>query len=180
MSEIVVTGLKELNVALAGLSDKVQKQYLRAGAAAGARVIRDATKRNIEALPAVVSGTLDRAVFSKWITQASSIDHIVFYISVLHGTRFQMRTRGKRTTKNRDAYYWWWVENGHTIAGATGHKGRLQGGKGRLANTRAKLKTAGHFVPPRPFLRPALESNVQNAIEACRAEIAKRLLQDYR
>ena len=179
MSEIVITGLQELNTALAKLTDDVQKKYLRGAAGAGARVIRDATKRNIETLPAVVTGTLDRAVFSKWIAGASAPDRATFYISLLHGTKFKMKTKGKRTTKNRDAYYWWWIENGHIIAGAIGQKGRIKGGDRARAATRKTAKAVGHYVPPRPFLRPALEKNTTAAIEAVKAELIKRLGADY-
>ena len=179
MSEIVITGLQELNTALAKLTDDVQKKYLRGAAGAGARVIKDATKRNIETLPAVVTGDMDRAVFSKWIAGASAPDRATFYISLLHGTKFKMKTKGKRTTKNRDAYYWWWIENGHIIAGPGATTGKLRGSKGSKERTRKKLKAVGQFVQGRPFLRPALEKNTTAAIEAVKAELIRRLGADY-
>lgn len=179
MSEVLkVTGLQELNRALGNLASNVQRQYLRGAVAAGARVFKDAAVRNVP----VRSGKLRRAIYSKWITEASGDSRQTFLVSVRRGKRFQSQTkvnrRGKSvTTKDTDAYYWTWVEFGHV---ATGPKGGLKGGSRRRAAAREKLKSAGHFVPPRPFLRPAFSSNVNAAIDAVRIELARRIAEGVR
>lgn len=174
MSEttIKVTGLQELNRALVKLSDDVQTKYLRGAVAAGARIVRDAAVRNVP----VRSGKLRRAIYSKWIREASGPDRQLFLVSVRRGKQFQSKTRqtkrGKTvTTKDNDAYYWTWVEFGHVAAGPQ----KLKGGTARRERARQELRTAGRFVPPRPFLRPALEANTGAAIEAIREELAKRI-----
>ena len=178
MSESVkVTGLQELNRNLARLSDDVQLKYLRGAVAAGARLIRDAAIKNVP----VRSGTLRRALYSKWIREASGNNRQTFLVSVRRGKQFQAKTRtsarGRVTkTKSSDAYYWTWIEFGHVATGPT----RIAGGALRRERSRQKLKSAGHFVPPRPFLRPAFESNKLAAVEAVRVELAKRIAEGIR
>lgn len=177
MSEIKVTGLQELNRNLARLAADVQRKYLRGAVAAGARIIRDAAMRNVP----VRSGTLRRALYSKWIQEASGNNRQTFLVSVRRGKNFQAKTRtskrGRVTkTKNADAYYWTWIEFGHIAAGPK----RIAGGASRRESARQKLKAAGRFVPPRPFLRPAFESNKLAAIEAVRVELAKRIAEGVR
>lgn len=173
MSETIrITGLQELNQALVKLAADVQTKYLRGAVAAGARVIRDAAVRNVP----VRSGKLRRAIYSKWIREASGQERQLFLVSVRRGKQFQSRTRqtkrGKTvTTKDNDAYYWTWIEFGHVAAGPE----RIRGGSARRERARQSLRTAGRFVPPRPFLRPAFEANKTAAIEAVREELAKRI-----
>lgn len=173
MSEVIkVTGLQELNRNLARLADDVQRKYLRGAVAAGARLIRDAAIKNVP----IRSGTLRRALYSKWIQEASGNNRQTFLVSVRRGKQFQAKTRtskkGRITkTKSSDAYYWTWIEFGHVATGPT----RIAGGALRRERSRQKLKSAGRFVPPRPFLRPAFESNKTAAIEAVRVELAKRI-----
>lgn len=167
-----VTGLQELNRNLVRLADDVQRKHLRGAVAAGARIVRDAAVRNVP----IRTGTLRRAIYSKWLQEASGNNRQTFLVSVRRGKQYQAKTRtskkGRVTkTKNADAYYWTWVEFGHVATGPT----RIAGGATRRERSRQKLKSAGRFVPPRPFLRPALESNKTAAIEAVRAELAKRI-----
>lgn len=178
MSEIIkVTGLTELNTALRKLAEDVQKKYLRGGVAAGARVVKSAAVRNVP----VKSGTLRRAIYSKWMREASGNERQTFLVSVRRGKRYQAKTvtskKGRsRTTKNNDAYYWTWVEFGHVATGPT----KIKGGTARREKARKALKSSGKFVPPRPFLRPAFEANKLAIIEAVRVELAKRIMEGLR
>lgn len=180
MSESVkVTGLQELNAALNKLAADVQKKHLRGAVAAGARIFRDAAVRNVP----VRSGTLKRAIYSKWIQEASGSDRQTFLVSVRRGKGFKStkktnkRTGKTRETTNRDAFYWTWVEFGHVTRG----KGqKIKGGTIRRERARKALKAAGNFVPPRPFLRPAFEANKTAAIEAVRVELVKRIAEGVR
>ncbi len=180
MSETIkVKGLQELNAALASLSSDVQRKYLRGAVAAGARVVRDAAMRNVP----IRTGTLKRAIYSKWIQEASGKDRQTFLVSVRRGKGFRSsrktnkRTGKTRETANRDAYYWTWVEFGHVTRGAGQ---RIKGGTIRRERARTALRNSGQFVPPRPFLRPAFESNKSATIEAIRAELAKRIAEGVR
>jgi HK97 gp10 family phage protein len=178
MSEIVkVTGLRELNTALTRLADDVARKHVRGAVAAGARIIRDAAVRNVP----VRTGKLRRAIYSKWIAAASGRDRQTFLVSVRRGKNFQSKKRQNKrgrtvTTRDNDAYYWTWIEFGHVATGPT----RIGGGSVRRARARSALKSAGRFVPPRPFLRPAFEANKTAAIEAVRAELAKRIVEGLR
>lgn len=178
MSETIkVTGLQELHRNLTTLATNVKTKYVRGAVAAGARIIRDAAMKNVP----VKTGTLRRAIYSKWIQEASGEHRQTFLVSVRRGKQFQAKTktskRGRVTkTKNSDAYYWTWIEFGHVASGPT----RIGGGASRRESARQKLKTAGRFVPPRPFLRPAFESNKTAAIEAVRVELAKRIADGVR
>jgi HK97 gp10 family phage protein len=179
VTSVKVTGLRELNDALAKLADDVAIKYARGAVAAGAAVIRDAARENVP----VRSGKIKRAIYSKWIREQSSRERQSFFVSVRRGKAYKSRQRvskkgRKTTTKDLDAYYWTWVEFGHI---ATGAGNKIKGGANRRANTRAKLKASGAtFVPPRPFMRPAFEQNKFKAIEAIRSELSKRILQGIR
>lgn len=177
MSETVkVTGLQELNRKLARLADDVQRKYLRGAVGAGARIFRDAAKRNAP----VGTGKLQRSIISKWIPEASSLHRQLFLVTVKRGKHFRGKVKTdkkgrERITKSYDAYYWTWIEFGHTT--------RLSGQKRTRAQIRKSLdvyKATGRFVPPRPFLRPAFESNKSAAIEAVRVELAKRIAEGAR
>ncbi|MCA3068094.1 MAG: HK97 gp10 family phage protein [Rhodocyclaceae bacterium] len=173
-----VTGLRELNDALAKLADDVAIKHARGAVAAGAALIRDAARANVP----VRSGKLKAAIYSAWIREASSRERQSFFVSVRRGKKYQPRMKvgrgGKqRATKDLDAYYWTWIEFGHIATGGM----KIKGGTKRRARTRANMREAGaKFVAARPFLRPAFEANKLKAIEVIRAELAKRLFEGVR
>jgi HK97 gp10 family phage protein len=188
MSETIkVTGLQELNAALARLDENVKKKYVRGAVGAGARLIRDAAIKNVAAVIGSTqpksgarrrTGRLQRAIYSAWLAKESTTDTQSFIVSVKRGRNFQSKTttrRGKTfQTSNKDAYYWTWVEFGHVVT-----KSKIKGGQRRREAARKPLKAAGQFVPARPFMRPALESNKTAAIEAVRVELAKRIAEGF-
>ncbi len=189
MSEVIkVTGLQELNRALSQLNDDVKKKYVRGAVGAGARLIRDAAIRNAATVIAGTApksgirrrtGRLQRAIYSAWLAKESTADSQSFIVSVKRGKNFQSKTRqrgGKSfQTSNKDAYYWTWVEFGHVVTTK-----KIKGGLRAREKARIPLKAAGQFVPARPFMRPALESNKTAAIEAVRVELAKRIAEGLR
>ncbi|MCA3068116.1 MAG: HK97 gp10 family phage protein [Rhodocyclaceae bacterium] len=172
-----VTGLRELNDALAKLADDVAIKHARGAVAAGAALIRDAARANVP----VRSGKLKAAIYSAWIREASSRERQSFFVSVRRGKKYQPRMKvskagRQRATKDLDAYYWTWIEFGHIATGA-----KIKGGARARAKARDKLKQSGAtFVPARPFLRPAFESNKMKAIEVIRAELSKRIFEGVR
>ena len=184
MSEAIkVTGLKELNDALNRLNADVKKKHLRGAVGAGARLIRDAAIKNAAAVIGQTTpksgvrrrtGRLQRAIYSAWLAKESTADSQSFIVSVKRGKNFQSKTttrRGKTfQSSNKDAYYWTWVEFGHVVTTT-----KIKGGLRAREKARKPLKAAGKYVPARPFMRPALESNKTAAIEAVRAELAKRI-----
>lgn len=187
MSETAVrfTGLKELNAALQQLEQKVALQHLRGAVAAGARVIRDAAIENAsKGSPSIQSGTLRRAIYSRWMREMSTRQRMTFFVSVKRGPKNRPKQlKGKngkvKNSANRDAFYWTWVEFGHLAR--TKKSGAVKGGKRRRDATRNSLKDQGaKFVAARPFMRPAYEANKRKAIEAIRDELTKRIFENLR
>ena len=167
-----VTGLKELNDRLAHLAKDVADKHVRGAVAAGAGVIKTATQNNIDKLGTGgrSTGTLRKAVYTKWLRNSAIKGRVTFLISLKRGKK-KANAKGKRRN-TVDAYYWWWIENGHI---AVGPGGALRGGEKRRKPQRAALKAAGKFVPARPFLRPALSQNIPAITEAVRSELANRI-----
>lgn len=184
MSNVIkFTGLKELDAALQRLEQKVALQHLRGAVAAGARVIRDAAIENAsKGSPSVQSGTLKRAIYSRWMREMSTRQRVSFFVSVKRGPKNRSKqSTGKngkiKNSANRDAYYWTWVEFGHISR--TAKTGKIKGGARRRDATRNNLKEQGaKFIAARPFMRPAFEANKRKAIEAIRDELAKRIFEN--
>jgi len=166
--EVKVAGFAELQKAMRALSLDVRNQHLSAAIGAGATVIR---KEAVQLAPKD-TGTLRRAIYR--VRDAKAPDgESRWIVGVRRGKKYQSRTltskRGKQfTTKNRDAYYWAWIEFGHI---ARGPGQRIKGGTRTKQSKRDQLRTQGHFVPARPFMRPAFERRKEDAVEA----IKKRL-----
>lgn len=172
-SSVKITGLKELSDSLTKMKNDVAIKHVRGALAAGAAVIRDAARQNAPQM----TGKLRRAIYSMWMRELSDSERQTFFVSVRRGKKFRSRTLtvkgGKtRTTKDTDAYYWTWIEFGHTTRQSGG---RIKGGSARREQTRAGAKAKGAFVPPQPFLRPAFESHKYAAVAAFYAELVKRI-----
>ncbi len=155
MSESVtvrVEGLQELAEALTQIIPRnMQGNALQAALAAGARPIVAEAK----ALAPVDTGTLRRAIYS-FRNSDSTPENQIRSIGVRSGRRYQ--AKGKR--KNQDAYYWKWVEFGHRIG--TRKTGYLK----KTNRPQGKGGTSSGMVPARPFLRPAFESEKNQALDS--------------
>lgn len=165
MADLVyVSGLKELQAALKELPQRIARNVLRGGVAAGAAVIRkEAAARAPVYYPAgsytdlatgkthitklqdghPPPGTLKRAVYQKQINELSSATKQVFKVSVRKGKQYQ--NQGKKGNLSQDAYYAAFVEFGTSKMAA------------------------------RPFLRPAFEAKKSEAVKAIRDYIAARI-----
>lgn len=165
--ELKVSGLKELNDALKALPREVSEKLLNGAVAKAAAVIRDETKlrapialrahfnyRGMKAPP----GTLRRAVYAVHVKEMDTFFHKLWRVGVRHG-RLQQKSQ-------RDAFYWWWVENGHKFVARRGR------GLGTIRSRRAAATTR---VPAYPFLRPAFEAKKDAAVEALRAYLAEAI-----
>lgn len=176
MSETVtVTGLRELQTALAALADRTAKEYARGAVAAGAKVIYEQAQANAHK----VSGTLMRSIYRKWIPAESNKNRQTFLVSVRRGKKFATRTvtnsRGKsRTIKSTDAYYWTMVEFGHLATGPV----KIRGGvKSRAAQRKVLTSSGTRFVPGQKFMTNAYESKKQAAADAIKAELQRRIFE---
>lgn len=146
-----IKGGKELQAMLDSLPAKLEANVMRSALRQGAKVIEAEAKRNLESNGSVDSGEL--------------------FGSVRVSTRSR---RGVVTATvragNRKAWWWRWVEFGtsaHNIAGKKG--GFLSfGGLFRKSVTHPGAKA-------KPFMRPALDSKANDAIQAVGEQIRKRL-----
>lgn len=140
-----LTGFKELGAKLQELAADVAEKELRAATLAATSVVRKRVRDNAFANFVMRTGTLDRAIFNKWVKSDSAGRWAQTYvIGVRQGRRFALKKGGKaQRGTGKDAYYWWWLEFG-------------------TAKTHA-----------RPFVRPALPAEQSRAIEAMRKRLAK-------
>lgn len=143
--EIRVDGLEDLKNELRRLPEKLQGKALQGALAKAAKPIV-ATARS---LAPVKTGRLRKAIYS-FRDRSSTRTREARLISVKSGKRFQK--------KDRDAYYWKFIEFGRAQV--------TKKGRGALGN-----ENAGFFgktvkaIPPRPFMRPAFEQNKYNALQ---------------
>jgi len=171
-----VEGLRELQDALKQLPDNIAKNVLRGAVASGAAVIRDQAKSNAPVYHGDVSkghpppGTLKRSIYIKQIREFSDLHRQVFFIGVRRGKQF--RNQGKKGNLSQDAFYWTWVEFGHYW-----HSGKsitTKSERGKLYRGES-FHEGAQFVLAHPFLRPAFESQKDNAVEQMKAYMTKRI-----
>ncbi len=139
---------------LAKMQRRVGTRAVRRSVSAAARVLR----RSVRQAAPVRSGTLRRAIFSKRSRRSNRTNEIA-YVSVHSGAKFG---RLRKSGKNRDAFYWPWVEAGHL---ARGPGSRISGGRRTKELKRSRLRSSGaKQVAARPFLAPGFRSGQAGAL----------------
>ena len=147
MISVKVTGLKELQDALAKLPLEIQKRPLRSAVSAGAKVIVDEAKR---LAPQGETGNLRKALYRYRSRSQSAPGKETFLVGVRKGKKDYADTAknrrlnrvGKKYTVEGEAYYWRFLEFGTSKMAA------------------------------KPFLRPAFESRKNNALEVIQKKLA--------
>jgi HK97 gp10 family phage protein len=149
MAELInITGFKELAAAMAELPKNIAKNVLRGAVNAGATVIR---KQAVANAPED-SGTLKRAIYQKQIQEKSGLTQQTFYVGVRHGKQYRAVKKGSKVV-SLDAFYADWVEYGHVAVN-------------------------GVQVPAHPFMRTALSSKRDDAIEAMKTYLTERIAKE--
>ncbi|MDD2742328.1 MAG: HK97 gp10 family phage protein [Rhodocyclaceae bacterium] len=147
MSDVHVKGLSELQAFLDQLPAKMEANIMRSALRAGAKVVAAEAKRNVP------------------------IEHGDLRDSI----RVSARLKGGKVTStikagNKKAWYWRFVEFGtaaHTIKSKDG---------GVLRFASGIYKSVDHpGAKSHPFMRPALDSQTDAAIQAVGEQIKKRL-----
>lgn len=186
MAEVHVTGLAELQKFLDQLPVKMEKNVMRGALRRAAIVVRTAAKANVHS----VSGELSRSIGISTNTKRGTV-----IAKVMAGIGF-----GKKGTPPRNLPLW--VEYGtkqHWIkVKESARPGRMMRGRGGRAGEfrifsirtlnrmleRVSLMIGKNFVGQslahpgaraKPFLRPALDSQAQNAVIAAAEYIKGRL-----
>lgn len=153
MSDIVVQGLRELDLALSGFPIKLQRKALTAALRAGGRLVRDVARGKVP----VKSGKLRRSLRVTIVRKQGK------YIA---------RVVAGRRVKKDDPYYAWFVEGG-----TKRHEIRPKGRKSLfLAGVFAEqINHPG--AQAKPFLGPALDEAAQAAVEAMGAVLSAEIEQ---
>lgn len=173
MAEQSIIGGKQLFDFLQQLPVKVERNIMRAALRAGANVIRKAAQENVP---------VDLGALRKSIRVTTGAKKGIVTASIKAG--------------NKDAYYFAWVEYGtkpHLIKVSEGERPinyRLTAKRGALTYmsmttiNRNVLRIGNTFVGPvvshpgsekKPYMRPALDSHGDKAVEAIAAKIRERL-----
>jgi HK97 gp10 family phage protein len=164
---VQMKGLKEINDALKALPVEVGSKELNGAMSAGAQVIE--TELQVRAPIAarahfrarglrVPPGTLRRAVYRVRVRELETLFHKVWRVGIRQG-------RGQRKA-GRDAFYWWWVENGHKFV----PRRAVAGGTIRSRRANATVRVSAH-----PFVRPTFESKKSQAVAAIIASLTERI-----
>lgn len=156
----VVTNLPEFRQQLRAIGADMERKAVREAGRAAIAVFRKVAQQHapMQKPPATrkghVVGTLRRAIYTR--RMKSPKGRAVFRLGFRQGT--------KERAKQRDAYYWAWVEQGHI---ARGPGQRLKGGANTRALARQRIRASGKgFVEGRFFLKRSYESAQSRALDA--------------
>lgn len=129
---IKIEGLRELDQQLRSFGPRMAANALRAACNAGAQVIR----KQAQSLAPLLTGRLSRkAIYVRRAKELSTGASQSYVVAVRRGT--------KEAKKDRDAYYWWFIEFGTRKMAA------------------------------RPFLRPAFEAKKFEALDRVKEKLAQ-------
>jgi HK97 gp10 family phage protein len=165
-----VKGLDQLLAELNALPQAIQTRLMKGVVATGASVIR---KKAIDLAPEFTGdvaaghpppGTLKKAIYQARMVSACTATREVWIVDVRRGKRAQ--SFGKKG-ENRDAFYALWVEYGHFT--------RVPHAMTKQAKAAGRALGVAKWVPPHPFMRPAVVMASQQAFEAMRAYLQKNM-----
>jgi len=128
-----IEGLKELAEKLHAMGPDIARNALKGAVGSAARLIRDEAK----ATNPDDTGRTDRALYAKLIKEESSAHQATYKVGV--------RSGGRERRKNRDAFYWRFIEFGTSK------------------------------MPARPFMRPAFEKLKGACVDLIAKRIAARI-----
>lgn len=151
-----------LTAAITGMTrnvrEAVDEESLRSAGYAGAKVFQNEAKRN--ALRNKRTGVLRNNIIVKRLEEESTPTKQAYLVTVRSG----------KFGAEGDAFYWRWVENGHSYVR------RRKSKRDSITKRRAEaLEFGTSRTPAYPFLRPAYESKKQEAPDAAKARLAARI-----
>lgn len=156
------TFLADMRNALAQVGNAVGEEALRAAGYAGAAVLRDEAKLN--ASRHRDTGTIMNNIIVKRVEEKSDGGRLqTYYVMVRQG----------KMSREGDAFYWRWVENGHKIVPPKPK--RVTWKQHRAA---AALEYGTRRVPGIAFMRGAFDAKRWEAVDAIRAELSKVLSEE--
>lgn len=172
-----IDGLQQMLAELRSLPDVLQKRVMKGAVATGCSVIRKEAILNAPEWTGPVSqghpppGTLKRAIYQTRLTDECTATVETWKVDVRRGKAAQSVKRGKSTV-NLDAYYATWVEYGHYTRAPKGQSRRVED---RAVRAAARGLGVAHWVPAKPFMRPAFDLKAKAAIDAMQSYFNERL-----
>lgn len=154
---IVRDNLPDFKAGLDARGQKLAKRTVRKGVAAAARAMAKAIRPTVpvgQSRKGHLAGTIRRAVYGgkTKLTKGGAIG----FVSIYKGKKYAKR--------NRDAFYWPWVEAGHV---ARGPGKRLRGGDRNKKLQRDRIRSSGKgFVPGLFFFRAGFRASQGAALDA--------------
>lgn len=152
---IKIDGLKQLGERMQSLSQDVNKRVANAATAAAGRVVRNATRKNVDALQLVDTGNMRAAV----VVQKSK--------------RTQLTSEHRVGVRSGGGY-----RSGDIAGGKTSDVKAAKKGAGRLgvdAYYWRFLEFGTVKRPATPFLRPAFEGNTDKAAQEIKKVLERRI-----
>lgn len=177
--DVQVTGLRELGAMLRELGPKMQTRVMKGAVATAAAVFRNEAVRLAPVYSGKIGknhpppGALKKAIYMTRMVKLCNERVEVWMVNVRKGRRFQAHKSGG-ATNNVDAYYAKWVEYGHYTRTPKG-LALTKAGRRKIIASGSQLVSGAHYVVPRPFMRPAFESNKAVAVQAMREYMATNI-----
>jgi HK97 gp10 family phage protein len=152
--EAKLTG--DMTSGLDRLMGSAGEAMLRAGGYAGAALFCEEAKRRVP----VVEGTILNNIIVKRIEEKSEgAQRQTYHVTVRKG----------RMGADGDAYYWRWVEYGHSFV-----RRKAKGVAWKAHRAAMALEYGTSSVPAKPYMRPAYEAMKGVVILAMRARMAAK------
>jgi HK97 gp10 family phage protein len=183
---VKIDGFAEIAQELRSFPDAIGESALRQACVAGAAIIRDEAVLRAP----VKSGVLKSDIIMRHIDEASDgASYQTYYVTVRGGAR---GADGKKDASH-DAFYWRWVEEGHRYvpraasvsttftqtlsSGKVVVRSRKRAASSLKVRRRASAAMEAEFgtskVGAKPFMRPAFESRIGDALTAARNKLAE-------
>lgn len=156
------TNLPEFKAQMDALKDDLSNKTLRAATNAAAQVYGKAVRLSIAAKTTERTGVLSRSVFVARTRRGVGRGVARYYVSIRGGKIARTVKRGRMAGLRLDAFYWKWVEAGHTKRQASGP---IRGGRRSKALQRSRLRASGGYVPGRWFVRDAFPGATARALD---------------
>jgi hypothetical protein len=164
MADLRIDGLADVQLRLAGASDKLVKNVLRGALRKGANVVRNQARANFNGAvgPNDITEALKTSI--RVTARRGTATRVTYSVVAGDLTATQQKKFGTNA-----AYYALWVEKGH-INRKAGDS--LRGGKRYKAMARAASTSN---TPAHPYMQPALENKAQEAVDAVAQDVRDRL-----
>jgi HK97 gp10 family phage protein len=164
--------VQDLLLDLQALPQTIQTRVMKGAVATGASVIRKEAIRLAPTYTGDVAdghpppGTLKKAIYQTRLPSQCTPTQEVWKVDVRRGKAARNTRRGKGVA-NLDAFYAKWVEFGHYT--------RVPHAMTKTAKAAGRALGVARYVPPHPFMRPAVQAKAGEAFKAMQTYIYQQL-----